>query len=187
MIIYSYKEAAKLLNLGKVGLVPTDTIYGISARTDKIESIKRIYTIKGRDFNKPFIILIPNIKSLKQFGVNNDLVVSTVSKHWPTRSTLVFDIVNKEAIDKYEYLHRGKNSLGFRIPDCLKLVKMLEETGPIVSTSANKQNTTPASSIPEANTIFGDSLDFYLDVGTLKGQPSQVYYVTKSGLNKLRG
>ena len=50
------KKIAKLINEGKVGIIPCDTIYGISARADK-ETAERILEIKRRPKNKSFITL----------------------------------------------------------------------------------------------------------------------------------
>ena len=45
----------------KIIVFPTDTVYGIGCLYDDLESIKRIYDIKNRDYSKPMVILCSNI------------------------------------------------------------------------------------------------------------------------------
>ena len=42
----------------KIIVLPTDTLYGICTSAFNNKSVEKIYDIKGRDENKPFIILI---------------------------------------------------------------------------------------------------------------------------------
>lgn len=49
---------------GKIIIFPTDTVYGIGCLYDNIESIKKIYEIKNRDYNKPMVILCANLKQV---------------------------------------------------------------------------------------------------------------------------
>ncbi|MBW6441356.1 Sua5/YciO/YrdC/YwlC family protein [Patescibacteria group bacterium] len=59
-----YKEGLKY-----AGLIPTDTIYGLSCLASTQENEEKIYEIKQRDYDKPFIILISNIKDLQEFEI----------------------------------------------------------------------------------------------------------------------
>lgn len=185
MVITSYDQAAKYLLEGRVGLVPADTIYGISCLITDKSAVERIYFIKGRDKDKPFIILIPDVNLLREFKISPELI-NKAKDYWPGRNTLVFDLKDGDIREKYYYLHRGTNSLGFRVPDVDKLAELLKLIGPIVSTSANVSYTDHVTTIEEARKIFGDKLDFYLDVGELKGSPSRVYKVGSYSVEILR-
>ena len=52
----SLEEVASLVQKGCVGVIPADTIYGISALADD-KTAERIYEIKKRPANKSFIML----------------------------------------------------------------------------------------------------------------------------------
>jgi Putative translation factor (SUA5) len=58
-------DAIDVIKHGGVVITKTDTIYGILANALDKEAIEKIYVIKGREKDKPFIILIPNTKFLK--------------------------------------------------------------------------------------------------------------------------
>ena len=171
MITKDWQTASNLLAERKVGVIPTDTIYGISCLAFDKNSVEKIYKIKQRDFNKPFIILIPSIKDLNRFGISitsNEKII--LNKYWPGPVSIVLNVED----ERYEFLHRGTKTLAFRLPDYSGLNKLLSRTGPLVSTSANISNTKSAKSIEEAIEIFKNTVDFYLDVGPLNNPPSKI-------------
>lgn len=55
------------LKAGSVIAVPTDTIYGVACLACNKESLKKIYTIKGRDSTKPLAICVGEIKDLEKY------------------------------------------------------------------------------------------------------------------------
>ena len=68
-IIKDYKKAAEYLKNDNIGIIPTDTIYGISCLASSQENVEKIYEIKQRDYDKPFIVLISDIKDLQEFNI----------------------------------------------------------------------------------------------------------------------
>jgi L-threonylcarbamoyladenylate synthase len=185
MFTNNYLRAVKLLKEGKVGVIPADTVYGISCLASDPLGVARIYEIKGRDHNKPFIILIPSVTSLRTFGIDieNTHLKQAFEKHWPGPTSLVLNCPNPEL----EYLHRGLGSLAFRLPDDTKLLELLRETGPIVSTSANPSEKSPATTPEQAQKIFGSTIDFYLGGGVKDGTLSRVIKIDENGEQILRG
>ena len=59
------KENIKILKDGGVGVIPTDTIYGVVGSALKPETVKRIAKIKNRSDGKGFIVLINSVKDLE--------------------------------------------------------------------------------------------------------------------------
>lgn len=172
-----YQQAAELLKEEEVGVIPTDTIYGISCVARSEEAVSRLYNLKKRKKNSPFIILISDLTNLTEFGVSVEPAVEeTLMEFWPGPNSIILPCNE----DNLEYLHCGTNSLAFRMPESennAALVNLLKETGPLVSTSANKSTYSPAVSIEEAVAYFGDDMDFYLDVGYLNKQPSSLLQI----------
>jgi L-threonylcarbamoyladenylate synthase len=58
------------------------------------------------------------------------------------------------------------------LPDYPDLLKLIDTVGPLVSTSANLQGSKPAANVKEAQKIFGERLNFYVDTGQLANPPS---------------
>jgi tRNA A37 threonylcarbamoyladenosine synthetase subunit TsaC/SUA5/YrdC len=65
----------------------------------------------------------------------------------------------------------GKQSLAVRIPKSPALRYFLEQTGALMTTSANQPGEPVAETLVEAQAYFGDNVDFYVDGGPLRGRP----------------
>ena len=48
------------LNKGNLVITPTDTIYGIMGDSENENTIRKIYDIKKRSYDKPLILLMNN-------------------------------------------------------------------------------------------------------------------------------
>ena len=69
MIIKDYKQAAQILLNGGVGVILTDTVYGLSASVTSKAAVRRLYALKDRH-NKPGTIIASNVNQLTGFGIN---------------------------------------------------------------------------------------------------------------------
>ncbi|MDD3386756.1 MAG: L-threonylcarbamoyladenylate synthase [Candidatus Pacebacteria bacterium] len=153
------------LKRGKIAVIPTDTIYGIVCSALNKESVEKLYKIRKRDSLKPMIILIGSLEDLSIFNIKKSEIFN---KYWPGRVSIIVECNN------FEYLHRGKNSLAFRLPDDKDLINILKISGPIVAPSANIEGEAPAETIEEAKKYFGDNVDLYIDKGIIKSNPSKI-------------
>lgn len=172
------KQLIDSLKNGGIGVIPTDTIYGIVGLSLNQETVEKIYKLRKRSPDKPFIILISSIDDLKKFEIKlTEKQKEFLQKNWPNPLSVVLSC----PLQKFEYLHRDKNSLAFRMPKDKKLLEMLAETGPIVAPSANPEGKKPSETIIEAKKYFGNKVAFYLNGGILKSKPSTVIQLYKDG------
>lgn len=158
------KKVVDLLRKNRVGVIPTDTIYGVVASAFSPRIVEKVYTIKERDRKKPLIVLVSSRDQIK-----NDFEVSCpdrIADIWPAKLSVVLPV------DKYPHLHRGGGTIAFRVPDKRDLRELIRLVGPIVAPSANKQGENPAKTIKEAQNYFGNQVDFYVDGGFLNSKPS---------------
>lgn len=158
-------EIASALLGGAVVLMPTDTIYGLHAVAANPEAVARIAELKGRDEQqKPFIVLASSVEQLPELGITADAgTVDALASLWPAPLTAV--------------LPRGASSLAVRIPDVEWLRALIERTGPLVSTSANRSGE-PAIDRPAT---FARDLHEALDIvdgGIRGGEPSAILDLT---------
>ncbi|MEI7425083.1 MAG: L-threonylcarbamoyladenylate synthase [Candidatus Staskawiczbacteria bacterium] len=182
-------ENLEVLKNGGVGLVLTDTIFGLVGQALKPDTVERLYRIKGRAEKKPFIILISDIKDLGLFNVEiTESQRSKLDLWWPGPVSVILTT----EMNKFNYLHRGNYTLSFRIPAKPELLDVIKEVGPLVAPSANPQGFLPPQTIIDARRYFGNSVDFYeetsdvpsLDPSTLvKLSGDGSYEVLRSGGN----
>lgn len=180
------KENIDILKKGGVGIVKTDTLYGILGSALSKKTVKRIHKIKSRNKNKPFIILISSIKDLEKFGVQvDDPTKKILNKYWPGKVSIILPLSPRpQTLNPFYYLHRGKKSLAFRLPAKKSLTEAIKKTGPLVAPSANPEGKTPAKSIREAKKYFGDLVDFYESGRNSSSRASQLIEI-KNGKEKI--
>lgn len=174
------KEALKE---GQVAVIHTDTIYGIVGSALLPDTVERIYKLRKRDLNKPFIILISSVDDLRRFDISVDKKTKEILHElWPGPVSVVLNIPPP----RWDYLHRGTKSLAFRVPKDKKLLTLLKQTGPLVAPSANPEGEKPAQSISEAKKYFGNQVDHYVDGGKINGKPSTLVKIENNHLVILR-
>ncbi len=170
MAVFS-EEVANILISGGIGIIPTDTIYGIVGRAEIPETVEKIYNIRKRDINKPCIILITAWEDLEKFNIEVSAETKAViygKRLWPGKVSIVLPSVDP----RFNFLSRGTGSLAFRMPDSPELLALLKKTGPLVAPSANMSGELPATHIAMARESFKDSVDFYVDGGNMESLPS---------------
>lgn len=172
--------AEKLQIPHAVGIIPTDTIYGVVARAVDRAAVARLYKIKHRE-QKPGTLIAANIDQLVELGLKRRYLTA-VEQWWPGALSVVIPCG-----EELTYLHQGKRSLAVRIPDKAELLELLESTGPLLTSSANHPGQPPANTVAEAKAYFGDEVDFYEDGGDLSGhQPSTVVRIVDDAIEILR-
>lgn len=161
---------------GAVAVIPTDTIYGIVGPALNPKTVEKIFKLRKRASSKPMIILIGSLDQILDLGVKINLKQKAILKKiWPGAVSIVMNCKPKGL----HYLHRGKKSLAFRLPNNEFLLNLLKITGPLVSPSANFEGEFPALNISSAKKYFKDSVSFYIDAGDLDSKPSTVAKLEK--------
>lgn len=177
-IIFPDILAPKLIEMisgGAVGVLLTDTLYGLVARADNEQAVERVYQIKQRDPSKPPIVLISDIAQL--YDPLPEGIDPTIGDLWPGKNSVILPAPSAPS-----WLVRGSQGVSYRLPDDKRLQQLLGQTGPLIAPSANPEGQTPARSIGEAQGYFGDQVDFYVDGGVaMNDRPSNLYSLTGPG------
>lgn len=179
------KNIVDMLISGGVGVIPTDTIYGLVGRAETASAVERIYRIRKRNTHKACIILISSYEDLKKFNIelsSETRLFLEKRRVWPGKVSIVLPSTDPS----FEYLTRGTNALAFRMPDIPELRDFLAQTGPLVAPSANREGDPPAITINSARDYFEDSVDFYVDGGELHSLPSTLIQIVDGKLVVLR-
>lgn len=173
-------DSMKVLKEGGIAVVRTDTVYGLLGRADLQKTVERIFTVKGRDRSKTLIVLL--VESSQAF--DGQELVQTHSAAAQTPTTVVVFSPHAPA-----WLQHRDGTVAYRVPQNRELQALLRYTGPLVAPSANPQGKSPARTIAEAKTYFGDQVDVYWDGGTVPASvaPSSLVQVSATGkIHKLR-
>ncbi len=177
-----YKQAAtQLQQAAAVGVIPTDTLYGLVARAEDPAAVERLYSLKKRE-SKPGTLIAASLSQMEKLGLKHRYL-KAVEDFWPGAVSVIIPCADPAL----RYLHRGKLSLAVRIPADSELRQLLDDTGPLLTSSANQPGQPPAATIAQARDYFGDAADFYIDGGDLSGrQPSTIIRVVDDAIEVIR-
>ena len=155
--------AVRVLNAGGVCVIPTDTVYGLAARPDFPEAVRRLYTIKGRAEQKPIALLAADADAAS--GFVGAVAAEVGRRHWPGALTVVA---------------QGE---GVRVPDHAWARRLISACGGALRvTSANLSGNVAATDVPQALSDVGLSADLVVDDGVSPGGvPSTVARVAPDG------
>lgn len=166
---------------GQLVSFPTDTVPALAVRPDRSADI---FKLKQRSPDKPLILMASSWHEFLPFiNVEHpalEIWQQTAQKHFAGAVTLVLP-----ASDRGAKLNQGFNTLGIRIPDSQTAIAILQQTGAMLTTSANKSNQPSLRKMVEIATTFpnvwtlGDGIDIAEPMGS--GLPSTVVEWTQEG------
>jgi L-threonylcarbamoyladenylate synthase len=170
----------ELLQRGSIGVLPGDTVYGLMCRAADREAVPSLYAAKQRE-NKPGTVIAASVDQLVGLGLKRRYM-QPVEQYWPGAVSVIIPCGTELA-----YLHLGMGGLAVRIPDDAQLLKLLEQTGPLQTSSANLAGRPPANTVAEAQDYFGETVGFYVDGGDLSDRlPSTVIRVIDDAVEVVR-
>ena len=149
MNLINCESALKTLRSGLPIIFPTDTLPAIGC-LPKFSKI--IYEYKKRDRNKPLILMGSKYKQLIDYvheSAREDFE-KIASKYWPGALTMVIPASKQQN----ELLTSKDHTLGLRIPNSSIAQSLIQETGPLLTSSAN------ISGFTGSITAEGIALDF---------------------------
>lgn len=155
---------SEILTNGGVGILPTDTVYGLVCSALSEEAIIRLYSLKSRQ-RQPGTTVAASTEQLVNLGFPEE-TINRVKHVWPNALS-----VEMSAAHIPDYLKASQPVMAARIPNHPDLLKLLEVTGPLMTTSANTPDSPTSRTITEAVAYFGDDVDFYVDAGDLGERP----------------
>lgn len=163
----------------------TDTFYGLGADPFKADAVARIRELKGREDDKPILLLISDLDQI-------DRLIAEKSKHfqdlaakfWPGPLT----IVGKANADLPEGITAGTGTVGVRLPADLSVRDLVRECGgALTATSANPAGRDPARSAEDVLNYFPTGIDLIVDGGQVTAiEPSTVVDATTSSPRVVR-
>ena len=146
----------------QVVVMPTDTVYGIAANAFSAEAVQRLLEAKGRDRTMPPPVLIAHSGVLDGLADSvTEEARALAAAFWPGGLTL---ICHAQASLQWD-LGETRGTVALRVPDDPVAQQLLQETGPLAVSSANRTGMTAAVTAEQAREMLGDSVRVYLEDG----------------------
>lgn len=133
---YDQTHAAAIEALHNEGLIlfPTDTIWVLGCNACDPVAVQRIYNLKQRAIDNPFVLLVDSIEMLKRYVVHIHPKIETLLVHHRRPLTVVYD----QAKNLPKSTIAADGSISIRIPQdayCQSLIRTFGK--PLIATSAN--------------------------------------------------
>lgn len=171
-------KASDVISRGGVIAFRTDTFYGLGADPFNASAVARIRELKGREDDKPILLLISDLSQLDQLISERSGQFQAAVKLWPGPLT----IVGKAAGALPEEITAGTGTVGVRLPADKSVRDLVRECGGVLTaTSANPSGRAPAHSAQEVAAYFPSGLDLIVDGGEVSAtEPSTVIDVSSA-------
>jgi L-threonylcarbamoyladenylate synthase len=167
----SIQKALELLRIGECVAFPTDTVYGLGADPFNISPIIKLFEVKGRDSNKAIAVLIGDLNQIEQITDSfTPLARKLVEKFWPGGLTVI--VPKRHDIPD---LLSSNGTIGIRMPNHPIALRLLNEFGPLATTSANISGKTNPLNAVDVHIQLNSRVPLILDGGNcFGGIPSTV-------------
>ena len=172
------------LEKGNLVITPTDTVYGILAKSSDDRVVNKVFEAKQRALNKSLIVLVNGMDMLKRVVKDiTPLQQELINKYWPGKLTIIFD-KNDNVSD---LVTGGRNTIAVRYPDSKDLLEILGRVDePLISTSANISNNDTIVSIDMLDDELKKYISYIEDGGIVKASSSTIVWIEDNHVKILR-
>jgi tRNA threonylcarbamoyl adenosine modification protein (Sua5/YciO/YrdC/YwlC family) len=160
-------EAASLaVQRGELIVLPTDTVYGVGADAFDPAAVRGLLAAKGRGREMPPPVLVSAATTLDALAVRvPGYARALVEAFWPGPLTLV---CHQQSSLQWD-LGDTRGTVAVRMPDHEVAREILERTGPLAVSSANKTGMPAATDADQAEEMLGDDVALIVDAGESPG------------------
>lgn len=160
-------EAASLaVQRGELVVLPTDTVYGIGADAFDPAAVRGLLAAKGRGREMPPPVLVSATTTLDALATRvPGYARALVEAFWPGPLTLV---CHQQTSLQWD-LGDTRGTVAVRMPDHDVAREILERTGPLAVSSANKTGMPAATDADQAEEMLGDAVAVIIDAGESPG------------------
>lgn len=179
------RVVAELLTCGKVGVIPTDTVYGLAALAADREAVARLLRIKRRPADRPFPVQVASLREAGIFALMDGPGVRALAERfWPGPLTMVLP---RRPGGASALPFQAGESIGLRIPDDAFCASLIEHAGCLAVPSANILGAPAPSRTAEISPRLLEQIDFVVDAGACReGAESSVVELTGGAVRVLR-
>ncbi len=158
--------AATAVEQGDLVVLPTDTVYGIGADAFDPVAVRDLLEAKGRGREMPPPVLVSAAATLDALAVRvPGYARALVEAFWPGPLTLV---CHQQDSLKWD-LGDTRGTVAVRMPDHDVALAILERTGPLAVSSANKTGMPAATDADQAVEMLGADVAVFVDAGESPG------------------
>jgi tRNA threonylcarbamoyl adenosine modification protein (Sua5/YciO/YrdC/YwlC family) len=151
---------------GELVVLPTDTVYGLGADAFDAVAVADLLRVKGRGREMPVPVLVGSWTTIDGLVTTVDSRArDLIEAFWPGGLTLVVTHAPSLNWD----LGDANGTVAVRMPLHPVAIELLEKTGPMAVSSANRHGQPAAQDGRQAQAQLGEDVAVYLDDGPVPG------------------
>lgn len=161
----------KILTSGGAVVLPTETVYGLFAQALNEVAVNNVYQLKQRPRDKAMNLNVSNLNDINFFSQNTPFFLEKLyNRFMPGPLTIIL-----KANDNVPFwVNSGLDTVGFRVPNHVKTVQLISETGPLIGPSANISGNESGKKFSDIQAQFSVDLPGIEDDQALTGIDSTI-------------
>jgi L-threonylcarbamoyladenylate synthase len=161
--------AGQVIAKGGLVVLPTDTIYGIACDPFNPSAVDALFKAKARRRDLPLPVLVHTWR--QAIGLVEELderARQLIAEYWPGPLTIVLRETPGIGWD----LGHARGTVAVRMPKNDFALALIERTGPLAVTSANRSGLPTPGTVDGIVEQLGDHVDVFFDTGPAGGGPA---------------
>lgn len=153
-------EAVRTLSVGRLAVLPTDTLYGLHGLATTPGMVERIAHLKGyAGGDRAFILLAPGLDCVARYAQLELGVRSVLERYLGQPISFILRALPAAPPEWTSTGEDGEPRVAFRLPDTPFLRELLGYLdAPLLSSSANLAGEPPLANAAEIVKLFGDNV-----------------------------
>jgi len=153
-------EAVRTLSVGRVAVLPTDTLYGLHGLATTPGMVERLAQLKGyAGGERAFILLAPGLACVERYAWLTPPERAVLERHQGQPISFILRALPQTPGAWTTRGEDGEPRVAFRLPDTPFLRELLGYLdAPLLSTSANLAGEPPLANAAEIVKLFGDNV-----------------------------
>jgi L-threonylcarbamoyladenylate synthase len=154
---------------GGLLVLPTDTLYGVGCDPFNASAVEALFAAKGRGRDLPLPVLVHNWR--QAIGLVEEVTEQAqalIAAWWPGPLTLVL----REAAGIGWDLGDSRGTVAVRMPKQTFALALIQRTGPLAVSSANRSGEPSPPTIPGIVEQLGDQVEVFFDAGPAGDGPA---------------
>lgn len=160
-----------ILENGGAVILPTETVYGLFAQALNEEAVNRVYQLKQRPRDKAMNLNVSNLNDIYFFSQNPPFFLEKLYNSFMPGPLTIILKANKNVPF---WVNSGLDTVGFRLPNHEKTLRLIAETGPLIGPSANVSGQESGTEFTKILSQFSEKLEGVADDQALTGIDSTI-------------
>ncbi|HFI0345051.1 TPA: L-threonylcarbamoyladenylate synthase [Streptococcus suis] len=160
-----------ILESGGAVVLPTETVYGLFAQALNEDAVNRVYQLKQRPRDKAMNLNVSNLNDIYFFSQNPPFFLEKLYNSFMPGPLTIILKANKNVPF---WVNSGLDTVGFRLPNHEKTLRLITETGPLIGPSANVSGQESGTEFTKLLSQFSEKLEGVADDNALTGIDSTI-------------